>query len=106
MGASGRDFFTRPELERLQLARLRQMLETILPRNAFHARRFAEAGVTARDVRSLGDLKRLPLLTKQDVLTDQQDHPTYGTILTYPLDHYCRLHQTSGTSGQPLRWLD
>lgn len=27
-------------------------------------------------------------------------------ILTYPVDHYTRLHQTSGTTGQPLRWLD
>src|SRR5262249_16838586 len=26
--------------------------------------------------------------------------------LTYPLARYCRLHQTSGTSGRPLRWLD
>ena len=29
------------------------------------------------------------------------------STLTYPLERYCRLHQTSGTStGRPLRWLD
>ena len=32
--------------------------------------------------------------------------PPYGDLLTYPLDRYTRLHQTSGTRGAPLRWLD
>jgi phenylacetate-CoA ligase len=27
-------------------------------------------------------------------------------VLTYPLSRYSRLHQTSATSGRPLRWLD
>jgi phenylacetate-CoA ligase len=106
MGVSGRDCLSRPELEQLQFNRLRQLLDEILPHNAFHARRFAQAGIQPRDLRSLADLKRLPLVTKQDLVADQHDHPPYGSALTYPLDHYCRLHQTSGTSGQPLRWLD
>jgi phenylacetate-CoA ligase len=103
MAASGRDFLARPELEQLQLTRLRQLLDDILPHNAFYARRLA--GIDA-DLRSLADLQRLPFLTKQDLLADQHDHPPYGSVLTYSLDHYCRLHQTSGTSGRPLRWLD
>src|SRR5262249_31642212 len=37
---------------------------------------------------------------------DQERHPPYGSVLTYPVSRYCRLHQTSGTSGRPLRWLD
>src|SRR5437762_12667429 len=40
-------------------------------------------------------------------MADQREHSPYGTNLTFPLEHYVRLHQTSGTSGsQPLRWLD
>jgi phenylacetate-CoA ligase len=35
-----------------------------------------------------------------------QSHPPFGTNLTYPIEHYTRFHQTSGTTGQPLRWLD
>ena len=40
-------------------------------------------------------------------MADQAASPPFGTNLTYPLDRYTRLHQTSGSSGtQPLRWLD
>ena len=40
------------------------------------------------------------------MLADQERHPPYGTNLTFPLDRYTRFHQTSGTTGAPLRWLD
>src|SRR5207248_2152489 len=41
-----------------------------------------------------------------ELIADQAAHPPYGSNLTFPLAQYTRLHQTSGTSGQPLRWLD
>ncbi len=34
------------------------------------------------------------------------DNPPYGTNLTFPLELYTRIHQTSGTTGEPLRCLD
>src|SRR5690606_32343749 len=37
---------------------------------------------------------------------DQEEHPPYGQNLTYPLERYSRFHQTSGTSGKPMPWLD
>jgi phenylacetate-CoA ligase len=38
--------------------------------------------------------------------TTRRRNPPYGTILTYPIERYVRLHQTSGTTGRPMRWLD
>jgi phenylacetate-CoA ligase len=59
------------------------------------------------DVRGWDDFERLPLTSKQEVLDDQIAHAPFGTNLTYPLDRYVRLHQTSGSSGdRPLQWLD
>jgi phenylacetate-CoA ligase len=53
------------------------------------------------------DFERLPLTSKADLLADQAAHPPFGTNLTFPVDRYVRVHQTSGSSGdQPLRWLD
>jgi len=51
----------------------------------------------------LGDL---PFTTKAELTEDQAAHPPFGTNLTYPIERYVRLHQTSGTTGRPLRFLD
>jgi phenylacetate-CoA ligase len=100
------EYLARSELERLQLDRLRALLAEILPHNRFYARKFAAAGVAARDIKTLADLTRLPFTTKAELLDDQQAERPYGRILTYFSDRYSRYNQTSGTMGQPLRWLD
>ena len=55
---------------------------------------------------SVADWDAIPFTTKAELSADQAAHPPYGTNLTYPLDRYVRLHQTSGTTGAPLRILD
>ncbi len=89
-------------LVKLQRQRLSQMLRDVLAGNAFYRRKFA--GI-AFDPRS-DPLDRLPYTTRQEIQQDQLDHPPYGSDLTYDLKRYSRLHQTSGSSGVPLRWLD
>lgn len=92
----------RDALRELQRRRLAAMLDAILPANAFYRRRFDGLSFdAARD--SLTDL---PFTTREDIQADQAAHPPYGSRLTYPIDDYCRLHQTSGTMGRPLRCLD
>jgi phenylacetate-CoA ligase len=90
----------------VQIDLLRAMLAEVLPRNPFYARKVAAAGLDPASIVSRNDLGRLPFTTKAELLASQQQHPPYGDFLTYSLDRYSRLHQTSGTSGQPLRWLD
>ncbi|TMG42048.1 MAG: phenylacetate--CoA ligase, partial [Chloroflexi bacterium] len=88
------------EIRQLQLRALQSGLNTVRRTNAFYRDRL-------HDVTSWDDFERLPFTTKAELMIDQRDHPPYGTNLTFPLEHYVRLHQTSGTSGsQPLRWLD
>jgi phenylacetate-CoA ligase len=97
---------SRAELERLQCERLAALLRAILPANRFYARKFAAAGIGPDEIASPANLKRLPFTTKAELVADQAEHPLYGSDLTYPVERYCRMHQTSGTSGRPLRWLD
>ena len=78
--------------------RLAELLRTILPAHRFYARKFAGL--------PLDDWTKLPFTTKEELLADQAAKPPYGDLLTYPLDRYTRLHQTSGSRGVPLRWLD
>lgn len=49
---------------------------------------------------------KVPFTTKAELAADQKLHPPYGSNLTFPLESYHRFHQTSGTSGQPMIWLD
>lgn len=77
---------------------LAELLRTILPTHRFYARKFA--GLL------LDDWTKLPFTTKDELLANQAEHPPYGELLTYPPERYTRLHQTSGTTGAPLRWLD
>ena len=75
--------------------------------NPFWRKRLEGAGFRdPRDLRTWDDFSRLPRLTKSELVADQAAHPPFGTNLTYPLDRYVRVHQTSGTTGAPLRWLD
>ena len=95
---------SRDELVAGQLARLRTGLAEILPTNAFYRRKLA--GLDPRDLREVGDLSRIPFTTKHELIADQLMAPPFGTNLTYPLGRYVRVHQTSGTTGRPLRVLD
>ena len=83
-----------------QLDKLRSGLKEVLRTNAFWRERL-------NDVNGWDDFERLPLTAKSELVADQVAHPPFGTNLTYPLERYVRLHQTSGSSGDsPLRWLD
>ena len=81
--------------------RLRDLLGLVLEQNPFQSRRVKQL--------DLGDdpaLADLPPLTKLELVQDQERNPPFGTNLTYPLERYTELHQTSGTTGPPLRVLD
>jgi phenylacetate-CoA ligase len=98
---------SREELTRHQTARMQTLLREVLASNSFYGKKLRDAGLTdARDFKSLDDLARLPFTRKQELVDDQDAHPPFGTNLTYSLERYIRLHQTSGTTGKPLRWLD
>ena len=89
-----------------QFDQLRALLAAIFGRNPFYSAKFDAAGISYKP-RHLGEFTdAFPFTTKAEITTDQEAHPPYGTNLTYPLDRYTRLCQTSGTSGTPLRWLD
>jgi phenylacetate-CoA ligase len=90
-----------------QWHRFRGMAAELLATNQFVARKWRAAGVASvEDLRGWEDFRRLPLTKKTELADDQAAHPPFGTNLTYPLERYVRVHQTSGTSGAPLRWLD
>lgn len=96
----------RAEIEAEQLSRLQTLLATVIPHNRFYRQKFAAEDIDG-PVGSLREfIESVPFTTKQELLDDQARHPPYGTTLSYPLSQYTRFNLTSGTTGQPMRWLD
>ena len=93
---------TRVLIEQRQVEKLRRMLQAVVSANRFYRHKLARFS----DVTSLAELTKLPLTTKAELMRDQLEHPPYGTDMTFPLERYIRIHQTSGTTGKPLYWLD
>jgi phenylacetate-CoA ligase len=88
-----------------QRRRLSALLDAIDGRNPFYARKLAAAGVDAAAIVRDG-IDALPFTTKAELIADQDAHAPWGSAHTEPLDAYTRYHQTSSTTGRPLRWLD
>jgi phenylacetate-CoA ligase len=88
-----------------QLGKLCGLL-TELRANPFYAAKLSGTGLLD-GVASLDEFSaRCPFTTKAELVADQLAHPPYGTNLTFPIERYTRGHQTSGSTGSPLRWLD
>src|SRR5215470_7235225 len=96
---------SRSLIEEHQLARLQLGLTRILPHNRFYEEKLLMDGAFP-PLRSLDDLALFPFTTKQELVIDQELYPLFGSNLTYPLSDYVRLHQTSGTTGRPMKVLD
>jgi phenylacetate-CoA ligase len=91
-------------IEADQLVKLRALIAVVVESNPFYASRL---GNSHARIASLGEFfERVPFTCKQDLIEDQTAHPPYGSNLTYPVERYTRLWQTSSTSGKPLYWLD
>ena len=104
-----RELETRPPeaLRALQWERFAALARALYSQNAFVTAKWRAAGIRSPD--DLGgwdDFARLPFTSKAELVEDQAAHPPFGTNLTFALDRYVRVHQTSGTTGTPLRWLD
>ena len=87
---------TDDELRALQLDRLKETLSREYASVPHYRRKFDDAGIHPSDIRSLADLSRFPLTTKEDL---RQNYP-FG-MFAVPMDKIARIHASSGTTGQP-----
>ena len=85
----------RPELEKLQVERLRRVVAMAMERVPLYRGRLAQSGITADDITSLDDLRRLPFTTKDDL----RDNFPYG-MFAVPMERIVRIHASSGTTGK------
>jgi phenylacetate-CoA ligase len=97
----------RAALRALQLAKLGRLCEWAAARSPFHRRRFAAARFTPAQLRTLDDIRRIPIMTREEWMESQAEAPPYGDLLAASPTSAIRYHITSGSSGRtPIRVLD
>ena len=83
------------DLEELQLKRLKKTVAQV-QNVEFYRRLLGEAHVRPEDIRTLGDIEKIPFTRKQDL----RDGYPFG-FFAVPIHEVVRIHTTSGTTGKP-----
>lgn len=91
------EYWSRDQIEATQLARLKNVVTRVYNRCEFYRKRLDEAGVTPDSIRSLEDIEKIPLTSKDDL---RSQYPL-GLVIV-PRNQLVRLHCSSGTTGVPV----
>lgn len=91
-----RECMDRPQLEQLQMERLRNILNNVYKNVPFYREKFQEMGLEVCDIKTLDDVKLLPFTVKQDL----RDNYPFG-MFAVPMSEIVRIHASSGTTGKP-----
>ncbi|MCE9546021.1 MAG: AMP-binding protein [Planctomycetia bacterium] len=75
--------------------------------SAFYRRKFEAAGLTAESVHGVDDLPKIPVTHREEWLTDQEEHPPWGTFSPLRQEDWLKrgwmLYTTSGTTAAQPR---
>ena len=93
-------------IKELQIEKMRSMFKNIYGHNRFYTDKFDTAGIDHKAIQNVNDMAQIPLTNKEELIKAQQYNPPFGSNATFPESAYSRFHQTSGTTGKPLRVLD
>ncbi|HIS78594.1 MAG TPA: phenylacetate--CoA ligase [Candidatus Caccousia stercoris] len=87
---------SRPEIEALQLERLKRMVDYCYENIPFYHEKLEKAGVTGDKIKTLSDIQYIPFTTKDDI---RDNYPF--RMLAQPMKKIVRIHASSGTTGKP-----
>ncbi|MEG0230245.1 MAG: phenylacetate--CoA ligase, partial [Oscillospiraceae bacterium] len=86
----------RADLEKLQLEKLKKLVNYCYNNVEFYHNRFDNIGLNPDKIKTLSDIKYIPYTTKEDI----RDTYPYG-LFAVPLKKIVRIHASSGTTGKP-----
>ena len=87
----------RAKIKELQLKNLKKTVKLVYENVPFYQKKFKELKIKPEDIKTLDDVRKLPLTTKNDL----RDNAPFGMMAT-SLDNCNELHASSGTTGVPV----
>ncbi|MBI5458221.1 phenylacetate--CoA ligase family protein [Methanobacterium sp.] len=87
---------SRDEMRKLQLKRLKDVVKRAYENVPYYKKRFDEAGINPQDIKTLEDIQKIPLTTKDDL---RAAYP-FG-MFAVPRREIVEVHTSSGTTGKP-----
>ncbi len=85
-----------------QEARLAAQVDRIASASTLYRDKLASVGAELTDIRTLADLARLPVVTKEELRLDQAARPPFGSFAVAPPATFRELHPSTGTTGTPV----
>lgn len=93
----------RERLRALQLTKFKRIFTWAWEHSRFHRSLYDAAGIAPGDIRTFGDIRRVPKVEKSMMRDIQGKDPfPYGDALCVPLEEVSTFRQTSGTTGRPV----
>lgn len=96
---------SRERLRGLQLECVCRQVTRCYEESVFYRAKLADAGVEPGDVRSLEDITRLPVVTKDELREEQALRPPFGRFVVADRASWRELHPSTGTTGTPVNTI-
>jgi phenylacetate-CoA ligase len=92
----------RGTLRQLQVGRLQWQIQRCWDGSPFYRERLRSVGAEPGDIRGFDDLRRIPVVTKQQLRDEQLAYPPFGRYTVAPAANRRELHPSTGTTGEPV----
>ena len=90
------DFLPIDEIRKLQFRKLRETIEYAYAKSKFYKAMFRKLKIAPKDIKTIEDIQRIPITTKDDLREKNFD------FVTVSRDDWVDCFATSGTTGKPI----
>jgi phenylacetate-CoA ligase len=87
------------DIEALQDEKVRNLMQSAYDNNPFYRKKFDERGLKPNDIKCQGDLERLPILSKREVLDNET------TMISPKIKEKLYTRKTGGSTGMTLHFM-
>lgn len=90
-------FRKRKEIDEIRNRRFRKILKYVYENSPLYRRKFKDSGIDIDRIKSVEDISKLPLTTKQEL---RESYPLKASCV--PKERIVRIQMSGGTTGQPV----